>query len=219
LDLPLLALLGGLLALDGTSVGQIMVSRPLVSGALTGWVVGDPAFGLLVGGILEVYFISMFPVGGAHFGEGGPSTLVGVVAGSSIAGPGGVALGTLMGLVWSQLAARSIRSLRRLNGRLAPDPSSPVVSARRVALGHLGAVAVDFGRGVALTLAGLVVGAWLASNLGGIWPLGAAETYALLALGAAMPAGALIATLGGWRRRKVVFGVGFTATLLGSLLL
>jgi len=58
-----LTLLGGLLALDGTSLGQFMISRPLVAGVLTGWMVGDPLLGLLIGGILEIYFISIFPVG------------------------------------------------------------------------------------------------------------------------------------------------------------
>ena len=44
-----LALLGSWAALDGTSIGQIMVSRPIVSATLAGWLVGDPATGLLVG--------------------------------------------------------------------------------------------------------------------------------------------------------------------------
>ncbi|MFC1661213.1 PTS sugar transporter subunit IIC [Gemmatimonadota bacterium] len=219
MDLAFLALLGGLLTLDGTSVGQFMVSRPLVAGVFTGWVVGDPALGLLVGGMLEVYFISMFPVGGAHFVEGGPSTLVGVVAAAGLGGPGGVALGTLLGLVWSQLAARSIRIRRKVNGRIVPDPSLPGVSPRHVVLGHLGAVGLDFVRGVLLTLLGLVVGGWLARTLEGLWPIGATETYALLAVGASIPAGALVASLGGWKRRRVVLGVGFLATLLGSILL
>lgn len=37
MELALIALLGGGLALDATSVGQFMLSRPLVAGALTGW--------------------------------------------------------------------------------------------------------------------------------------------------------------------------------------
>ena len=41
-------------------------------------------FGLLLGGILEIYFISIFPVGGAEFPEGGPPTLVAVAVGSAI---------------------------------------------------------------------------------------------------------------------------------------
>ena len=54
MELALVALLGGVLALDGTSVGQFMLSRPVVAGALTGWMLGDPALGLLIGTLLEL---------------------------------------------------------------------------------------------------------------------------------------------------------------------
>jgi mannose/fructose/N-acetylgalactosamine-specific phosphotransferase system component IIC len=219
LDLIHLALLGGLLALDGTSVGQFMVSRPLVAGVLTGLLLGDPALGLLVGGIMEVYLISMFPVGGAQFPEGGPSALVGVAAAAGVAGPAGVALGTFLGLVWSQLAAVSIRFLRRANGRLAPDPSLPAVTAHRVVWGHLLGVALDFARGVLLTVLGVGAGALLARPFESGWPLGDAWTLGLLAAGASVPAGAFVASLGGWRRRKVVLGIGFVAAFLWSVLL
>ena len=56
-DLLPLVLLGGVLALDATSVGQFMFSRPLVAGALAGWVVGDAALGLSVGVVLELYLL------------------------------------------------------------------------------------------------------------------------------------------------------------------
>ncbi len=54
MNILLLSLLGGVLAVDGTSVGQFMVSRPLVAGVLAGWLLGDPMSGLWVGGILEL---------------------------------------------------------------------------------------------------------------------------------------------------------------------
>ena len=57
MELALVALLGGVLALDGTSVGQFMLSRPVVAGALTGWMLGDPALGLLIGTLLELYLL------------------------------------------------------------------------------------------------------------------------------------------------------------------
>ena len=72
------SLLGGLLALDGTSVGQFMVSRPLVAGALVGWLLGDPATGVAVGAILELYLLVSFPTGGSRFPEGATATVVAV---------------------------------------------------------------------------------------------------------------------------------------------
>jgi hypothetical protein len=214
-----LTLLGGLLALDGTSVGQFMVSRPLVAGVLTGWMVGDPVLGLAIGGILEVYFIAIFPVGGAEFPEGGPPALVAVATGAAISGPAGIALGTLLGLLLSRLGALSIRVLRRVNGRLAPDPSRREVSSPRVIWAHLGAIGLDFARGCLLTLGGLFSGDWLAGAAAGAWPLEMAGTISLLAIGASIPGGAFVGTLGGWRRRGVLFGAGLAGFLLASIVL
>jgi mannose/fructose/N-acetylgalactosamine-specific phosphotransferase system component IIC len=218
-DLLLLTLLGGLLALDGTSVGQFMVSRPIVAGVLSGWVLGDPGLGLLMGGVLEFYFISVFPVGGARFPEGGPPTLVAVATALAVPGAGGMALGTLMGLLWSRVGAASIRILRRVNGRLVPDPSKGVVTSSRIIWGHSAGIALDFARGCVLSLAGLMLGSWVARTAGDVWPLALFPTLGLLAVGACVPAGAFVVSLGGWRRRKVLFGAGTAIFLLGSMLL
>jgi mannose/fructose/N-acetylgalactosamine-specific phosphotransferase system component IIC len=219
MDLLYLILLGGFLALDGTSLGQFMVSRPLVAGVLTGWIVGDPVTGLLIGGILEVYFISIFPVGGAEFPEGGPPTLVAVATGVSVSGPGGIAFGALLGFLLSRLGSYSIRSLRKLNGRIVPDPSRREVTASRILWAHLAAVAMDFGRGCLISGVGLLIGLGLADSVSGRWPLGMSGTMVLLAVGASIPAGALVGTLGGWRRRGALFGAGLAGFLLASLLL
>jgi mannose/fructose/N-acetylgalactosamine-specific phosphotransferase system component IIC len=57
------ALIGGLIGLDRTAVGQVMVSQPVVAGPLTGWILGDPAAGLVVGGVLELIWVLDLPVG------------------------------------------------------------------------------------------------------------------------------------------------------------
>ena len=219
MDLVLLTFLGGLLALDGTSFGQFMVSRPLVAGTLTGWAVGDPVLGLLMGGILEFYFISVFPVGGAQFPEGGPPTLVAVATGVDAPGPAGIALGVFMGFLWSRLGAKSNRLLRRINGNLAPDPSRGPVSTSRIVGAHLGGLALDFARGCSLSLLGVVIGHGFALAVGHHWPLGMPATLGILSVGACVPAGAFMGSLGGWGRRKTLFLTGLVGFLLGSILL
>jgi hypothetical protein len=196
-----------------------MVSRPLVAGILTGWVVGDPVSGLLLGCILEVYFISIFPVGGAEFPEGGPPTLVAVAVGSTVSGPGGVALGVALGLVLSRVGALSIHLLRRVNGRLIPNPSVGTVSAGAILGGHLAGMSLDFLRGFLLSLFGLLGGTWLAQWTYGIWPLRMPGTLTLIAIGGTLTAGAFVGSLGGWRRRGVLFGVGLVGSLLVGLIL
>ena len=214
-----LTLLGGLLALDGTAMGQFMVSRPLVAGVLAGWVIGDPVLGLLIGGFLEVFFISIFPVGGSEFPEGGPPTLVAVATGAAVAGPAGVAVGVALGLLLSRFGALSTRVLRRVNGRIVPDPSRMTVTPSRVVWAHLSCLGLDFVRGCILTGLGLWAGSWLAAAPLGIWPLRWPGTLALIAVGATIPAGALVGSLGGWRKRGKLFGAGLAVFLLASLVL
>ena len=218
-EVVLLLLLGGLLALDGTSVGQVMISRPLVGGVLTGWVMGDPATGLLVGGVLELYFIPVFPVGGAEFPEGGPPSVAGVVGATLLPGVEGLALGVFLGLFVSRLAAFSIRLLRGVNGRLVVDPSRGAVTEARIVWAHLAAVLLDFSRGILLTGAGVTLAVILATVLEGLWPLSPSLTLGFLLLGASIPAGAFVASLGGWKKRGVLFFAGLAGFLIGSYLL
>lgn len=217
--LLLLLILGGILALDGTSVAQTMISRPLVGGFLAGGIMGDPATGLLVGGVLELYFIPVFPVGGADFPEGGPPSVVAVVGATLLPGVEGLALGVFLGLFFSRLAASSIRLLRTVNGRLVADPSRGPVGEARIRWGHLTAIFLDFLRGVILTGGGIGAALILAEALEGIWPLSSSMTLGLLLLGASIPAGAFVASLGGWRKRGVLFFAGLAGFLIGSYLL
>ena len=217
--IALLALLGGLLTLDGTSLGQFMVSRPLVAGVLTGWVLGDPGLGLLIGGVLEVFFIPAFPVGGAEFPEGGAPTIAAVATASVATGPGGLAVGALLGFLLTRLGGLSVRFRRKVNGRLVADPSRESVPGREIVRRHLLCIFLDFLRGAALTAAGVAAGLWVGMKLAGAWPLNWQGTVGLLILGAAFPAGALLKGLGGWRRRGILFGTGLLVFLVGGLIL
>jgi mannose/fructose/N-acetylgalactosamine-specific phosphotransferase system component IIC len=54
---------GGLCALDRTAVFQGMFSRPLVAGLLSGILAGNWEIGLLLGVVLELYYLNELPVG------------------------------------------------------------------------------------------------------------------------------------------------------------
>ena len=219
MNVVLLSLLGGVLAADGTSVGQFMVSRPLVAGVLAGWLLGDPMSGLWVGGILELLLLSDLPVGGARFPEGGPATVAAVAASTAAPWPGGLALGVLCGLLMGQVGGRTLGLLRHLNGHLAPDPTKGMVTDRRVVASHLAGIAMDLFRGVLLTAAGVLAGGAFVAWAGRAWPLDLANSVALLLLAASVPSGTLAGGFGGLRRTRGLLAVGVAAGLLGAFLL
>jgi mannose/fructose/N-acetylgalactosamine-specific phosphotransferase system component IIC len=218
MELLQVSLLGGLLALDATSVGQFMASRPLVAGALTGLLLGEPTVGLTVGALLELYLLVSFPTGGSRFPEGATATVVAVTAAGSGAG-GTLALGVAFGLVWGQLAGVSITWLRHLNARLVPDPARGSPSTGRVSAAHLAAVALDYARGVLVTMAGVVLALPVVRALAAAWPIPADDTHGLLLVGAAVSVGILLGDLGGFRRHRAALAAGFATALLGAGLL
>ncbi len=79
MDLFLISILGGLLVLDTTAVLQILVSQPLVSGTLLGWILGDIALGLRLGILLQLLWLNQLPVGGAKVPEGNLGAVVAVI--------------------------------------------------------------------------------------------------------------------------------------------
>ncbi len=219
MELALIALLGGCLALDATSVGQFMLSRPLVAGALTGWMLGDPALGLLIGTVLELYLLVSFPSGGARFPEGTTATVVAVATASASSAPGALPVAIAIGLVWGQVGGFSITALRRANGFIVPEPADSRADARRVAAAHLGAVGLDFVRGALITGTGVAIGRLMILRLAEAWPIGERESFALMLAGGAVSVGILLHDLGGFRERRVLFVAGLALGIVGVRLL
>jgi mannose/fructose/N-acetylgalactosamine-specific phosphotransferase system component IIC len=216
MELLQVTLLGGLLALDGTSVGQFMLSRPLVAGGLVGWLLGDPALGLSVGAILELYLLVSFPSGGSRFPEGATATVVAVASAVGANVPGALPLAVAVGLLWGQLGGFSITLLRQANSRLVPEPGGVARGPFGVTSAHLLAVLLDFLRGAAMTFVGVILGRAIVQGVGGAWTLAPASSTGLLLLGGAVSVGILLRDLGGFRRRRALFLTGMALGLLGA---
>lgn len=191
MTVALLVGLGALVALDGVSVGQFMVSRPLVVGVAAGWILGDVAAGATVGMLLETYLLVSVPSGGGRYPEPGPATVVGVAAAVWTGGAAGLALGVAAGLVWGELGASTQSLLRRSNAGRVPVPGEGRVDASGVTRAHLGSVALDGGRGAVLTGLGLAACWLVAPVLGRGWTVGDEATRALVLLGALVSLGIL----------------------------
>jgi hypothetical protein len=206
-----LALLGGIVAVDATSVLQSMLSRPLVAALLTGLVLGRPEEALLLGLVLEAFALVILPIGAARYPEAG----IGAVAASGgylvaqTAEPvAGLLVAAVFGLGWERLAGGSVNLMRRGNEWLvrpvasAPRPADALERRHRLAIG------IDFARGAVLASAGAWAAALLVTALAGYWAL---EPHAAIAaLGVAILAmlGGSLALFGGWGERAVALSAG-----------
>ena len=217
MELLRLGLVGGLLGLDGTSAGQFMVSRPLVAGAVAGWVVGDPLTGIAVGAVLELYLLVAFPTGGSAFPEGATATVVAVGTATAFDVPGALPVGLALGLVWGQVAAVSITWHRKGVTRLVPDPGAPVRPSRIGPTLGL-AVGLDFVRGAVVTVSGLALGLLALGPWMAAWPLEAEASTGLVLVGGAVSAGILLHDLGGPRARGLWIAVGMVLGAAGVAL-
>jgi len=189
----LLVLWGGLVAVDGTSCGQFMVSRPFVASTVAGLLAGDAAMGAAAGVVLEAFHLAVLPVGAARYPEGGPAAVVVGALVATVDGRPSVLLAALLFfLAWEWLAGESVRLMRRVNGRiLAPTYRAPLrveVLERR----HLAAIAADAVRGMILVAAGLPLLAQLLRRSEAAWTLGERIPQVILAaVVAALVAGSL----------------------------
>lgn len=204
----LIAILGGLLALDETSVGQFQLSRPIVAGTLAGWALGEPLLGGLVGSLLELYALAILPAGGARFPGLGPGT-VAAVASVVLGGPEGelgLAIGFALALGLGELDGMTIRAMRRMNGRWISGDTAPTRQA--VVAAHLAGLVTDFMRATSMTLVGTLVGVQAVSRYGDGSLQGSRWALAIILIGATVSFGALLRAFGGWRARGAVFGTG-----------
>jgi PTS system mannose-specific IIC component len=76
------AVLGGLLALDDTAYAQTWFSQPLPAALLTGLVLGDPLTGLALGLPLQIVLAANIPVGQSFTGD--PVTSTVAVTGAAV---------------------------------------------------------------------------------------------------------------------------------------
>ncbi len=70
------AILGGFVAMDTTSGPQIMVSEPLVSSALIGFLFGDPVAGIAIGMLFQLLWLDYMPLGAVRFTDHNMASLI-----------------------------------------------------------------------------------------------------------------------------------------------
>ena len=171
-SLTLVALLGWgtLVGLDLVSVPQMMISRPLVAGAIAGALVGDTDTGIRVGLVVELFALDVLAVGAARYPDYGPAT---VAAAATAAGAGGdwkaaLAPAILVGLLIARLGGWTLPALRHANARLVQRHAAALAAgdSRTIMRIHGLGLAWDLLRSLSLTALGLALGRLLLR-----WPL------------------------------------------------
>ena len=184
----LLAALGGLVALDATSFGQLMLSRPLVAGALAGALLGLPLEGALVGAMLEALSLSILPVGAAKYPETGTAAVaaVGTLGVSAVAvTPAALLLALVYGVMWQRAAGATVIGGRYINERLVRTARSGGRMDRLIQHRHVESMLIDIARGAAVTLIALLIGVPLLRFATAQWTASASLASLVIAMSAA----------------------------------
>ena len=214
-----LGLLAGVVSLDRVAFLQTMVSRPLVTCALSGWVVGDVSLGLRCGLLLELVWLMDLPVGAWVPPDDTLAALLAVAFAAAAPSPWSpsarAALGVLLAVPFGVLGRQLDVFVRCRNARLLVRARE---GASEVSLGKLhltGAVCFSVGAAAAASLGslgGCALVRRLAPQLSDAVAVGLEWSAGMLAL---VGVAAVLAALRGGRN-ALWFGMGLVGGLGAS---
>ncbi len=155
----LLVVWGTITAVDLVSVPQGLLSRPLVAGAVAGWLAGDLEAGIRVGVLFECFALDVLPIGAVRYPDYGPATVVATALAAGAPWEFGLGLGAIVGLVLSILGGWSLQFVRRWNARAIQHRAAALAAGESGAIRLLqyGSLSRDALRGAVLTAVGLAV--------------------------------------------------------------
>jgi PTS system mannose-specific IIC component len=171
-SLPLLGLLllwGTMVGLDVVSVPQSMMSRPLVAGAISGFLVSlmEPQVftvhpvitGLMVGATLELYALDVLPVGASRYPDYGPATVAAVYAALGWRPEIGLGASVAVGLLIAVLGGWMMQIVRRANAAAIQRRAAALSAGESDAIRALqwGGIRRDIARSAGITLTGLML--------------------------------------------------------------
>ena len=186
-NLGWLMLWGVMVGLDLASVMQTMIARPLVAGAVAGFILGDPVSGITVGVVLELFALEVLPVGASRYPDYGIGAVAAAAAAVGAPGVFGTGVGVAVGLVVAYLGGKAVHlvrvenaeDVRRHRRQLDAGDSAAVVGV------HLRSLGRDVFRALIITWVGLLVAGvgplWIPLNLQGSIYLGIAMVGAAIA--------------------------------------
>lgn len=79
-----LCFLSAIISLDTAAVFQVLISQPIVACTIIGWLSNDLLFGLQIGLIMQLIWISSLPIGAAMFPDGNLGSIVAVIVATQV---------------------------------------------------------------------------------------------------------------------------------------
>ncbi len=157
----LLVVWGTVVALDLVSVPQALFSRPLVAGAVAGWIAGDPMSGLRVGVLFELFALDVLPIGAVRYPDYGPATVAAVVYATGLPWQTSLGVSAALGLGLAVLGGWSLQIVRRRNATAVQRRAAALAAGESRAIRALQYAGLqrDLLRGALLTMIGLAL-AW-----------------------------------------------------------
>jgi mannose/fructose/N-acetylgalactosamine-specific phosphotransferase system component IIC len=215
MDYLALALLGGVVGLDAVSCAQAMISRPIVAGPLAGLILGDPVAGMYAGALLELLSLRQLPIGANRGWDTGPAAVAAAVAAAGSAGhPVALAVAVGLGVLVGWAGGWSVQVMRHATAGLVAARAGRPVTPLELSARHLSAVAVDFVRAAALTLAAAWAVTQVMSAGGDLSPAGKGAAAIVLLAGGGLALGVDLGVMARGRAVLVAFGVGVVASLV-----
>ncbi len=158
----LLLILAGIVALDTTGGPQMLLSEPVVSCSLAGFLFGDPETGFMIGTFFQLIWFGFLPLGAVKIPDVNMGALIAVASLLGAMDTFGLAgdaaqAAILPALVWGWIAgsigSRLQTAVRRNNSRLSEHITGRIERGEDVSVApwHLLGMATSFTRGIAMT--------------------------------------------------------------------
>ncbi len=189
---------GTLLGLDLVSLPQMMVSRPLVAGAVAGWILGDPAFGITTGLVLELFALESLAIGAARYPDYGAAAVGAVVAGAGYPWVQSLGVAVTIGLVLAGIGGLTLMWLRHANSRAVRRRGASLMVGDPVAVLALqfGGLGRDLTRSLILGVFAIIVGLTARDWLPGPEPAASMLSYVVIGGGLAGAVSGALKTAG-----------------------
>lgn len=208
---------GTLVGVDLASWPQLMLSRPIVAGGITGLLLGDPAAGLATGAVLELFALDVLPIGASRYPDFGAGSIGAAAVAAGAAPMTRLGPAIAVGLVVALGARQSTEWLRRANAGAARRAQDRLTAGDPEAIEalQLGGLLRDATRALAVSLVAVALA--LAVRSAPPLEAGLAQSLALVAVGGGMAAavhGATRTASQGGRLGWVAAGLALGALVL-----